>query len=1195
MKKTLSFVLVLALVLSSFSMAFAGTTATTTKTAVPSDVAGTAFEAPVTVLTALGVVNGYEDGSYKPSANVTRAEFAKLIIAELGLEKNAQSSKSTFTDMGGSAWADGYVGYAASLGIINGYGDGRFGPSDNVTYDQALTMIVRALGYTSACKEMNGTWPAIYVQKARVLGITDDITNGGAVAANRGDVAIMLYNTLTCDMGYANDEGTFVTKKDKDGDTIKVATSLDAEESDKYEVITKSDADNSVVNIRQYVGAYAKVFTLTKGDNDGDIIAISDVKSDFVTGEYKAADKVIETADGTEYKLDDIASKGVVGTSKELDSKYTAYEFVNGDTGSKGSTILDAGQDSLDTDKGGMIVTIAADLSGKTIKGIYSVSKWHINSDEQVEADDVASIKNNKTLLGKDFTLDDGDDSIDTTSFELIGAKSLDDIKVDDVVYVYTAGSDDEITRVAVGSQTATGEVTAVKEDTSNAKATINGTVYKFASQKLKLNGTTADFNDSDIDTEDDIKAFLDAYGYMYDYELASGGAQNYAVVLENGKGSNSIGSKHEIKLFLADGTDKVFNTDDDLFKASGVVPGVTTLASIGNGWEAQVGQIVKYGLDKDGVIDSFEKMSADKDYQLVTSHAKGDNTQSDITKKGYYANEEIRQDAVIFSFESTAGAITTDEDDYNVTTLEKVLDTEKVNATYVVYKNKIAAMLMYDYAGSDEVYGVVTEAKKDTSVAGSDYSAKMLVDGKAVTYGLSSETIYGIARQHTDATTTAGIDSVFKLKFNATGEISGLTAAWTDPAPTGDTYSTESAIVGTNEKATYQNNTFKLNNQSIKCQNDIKVYKNDDGDFKVGSTSDLSSLNSGAHVYFFDTEDDNNNGLMNIAYVYNPGKAVATSSGAVTTAGKVTMDTTNKVIVVDGKAYIYGATTILKNVNGTVIAVGVTQIEAALAANDEVKDVVADSNKVITSFVGTKVATEISAATTVINLIKGFTTPNATLAEVTAATNAYNALTASRKDLVTNYATLKAAADKFANAEAKIVADAKAALAITYTVGGDSATNVTGDLTLPQTATGTTVAWVSDDASTIDVTTTPGTGDVHPASYTIGDKVVKLTATITSTTDTTVKDTRVFTVTVKALAATATETRLKAVNDATTAAEMRTALEALITATELTAGSYTGLVSAQKDMVAQSVLNARPAAGFTNAAAVQTAFNAAL
>ena len=76
MKKVLSFVLVLTLVLGSFSMVFAAPAHTAL-----SDVAGTANEQAITVVNDLGIVEGYTDGTFKPDNNVTRAEFAKMLVS----------------------------------------------------------------------------------------------------------------------------------------------------------------------------------------------------------------------------------------------------------------------------------------------------------------------------------------------------------------------------------------------------------------------------------------------------------------------------------------------------------------------------------------------------------------------------------------------------------------------------------------------------------------------------------------------------------------------------------------------------------------------------------------------------------------------------------------------------------------------------------------------------------------------------------------------------------------------------------------------------------------------------------------------------------------------------------------------------------------------------------------------------------
>ncbi len=112
MKKVLSFVLVLAMILGSFSMVFA--------TAAFEDVEGTKYESAVTSLTDLGVINGYPDGTFKPDKNITRAEFCKVVIKSLGLDYDGSTAPTVFTDVPSSHWASGYVQAAYELGIVNG-------------------------------------------------------------------------------------------------------------------------------------------------------------------------------------------------------------------------------------------------------------------------------------------------------------------------------------------------------------------------------------------------------------------------------------------------------------------------------------------------------------------------------------------------------------------------------------------------------------------------------------------------------------------------------------------------------------------------------------------------------------------------------------------------------------------------------------------------------------------------------------------------------------------------------------------------------------------------------------------------------------------------------------------------------------------------------------------------------------------
>jgi len=102
----------------------------------------------------LGYINlfkGDEKGNFNSESTITRAEFATIVCRMLGYEEeaNRHKGKSLYTDVSENHWASGYIYVASELGVISGYGDGRFGPEDPVKYEQAIKMLVCALGYNS--------------------------------------------------------------------------------------------------------------------------------------------------------------------------------------------------------------------------------------------------------------------------------------------------------------------------------------------------------------------------------------------------------------------------------------------------------------------------------------------------------------------------------------------------------------------------------------------------------------------------------------------------------------------------------------------------------------------------------------------------------------------------------------------------------------------------------------------------------------------------------------------------------------------------------------------------------------------------------------------------------------------------------------------------------------------------------------
>lgn len=191
MKKVLAMVLALTMVLGVFGVS------TYAYTDVAEDAA---YAEAVAVLSALDILKGFPDDVFKPEDTITRAEFSAVVCRALGLEGAAAGAvgATQFTDVPADHWASGYINMATQQGIILGYGDGTFGPNDPVLYEQAVKMIVAALGYTPKA-DANGGYPSGYLVVAaqeKVLEGTEELNAKAGVAATRGLVAQLAYNSL---------------------------------------------------------------------------------------------------------------------------------------------------------------------------------------------------------------------------------------------------------------------------------------------------------------------------------------------------------------------------------------------------------------------------------------------------------------------------------------------------------------------------------------------------------------------------------------------------------------------------------------------------------------------------------------------------------------------------------------------------------------------------------------------------------------------------------------------------------------------------------------------------------------------------------------------------------------------------------------------------------------------------------------
>jgi len=173
--------------------------------------AGTNYGEAIERLSQYGIINGKGDGNFDPQGSLTRAEMSKITTVVAGLDSLApvNSGTSLFSDMNGSYWASGYVNTAAKNRLIYGYPNGTFEPEKELSYAEAVTIVLRLLGYST--DELGNNWPFAYMQKAAELKLTTGINGDVNDLINRANIALIIDRALVTDMKKVSE--TAVSKK----------------------------------------------------------------------------------------------------------------------------------------------------------------------------------------------------------------------------------------------------------------------------------------------------------------------------------------------------------------------------------------------------------------------------------------------------------------------------------------------------------------------------------------------------------------------------------------------------------------------------------------------------------------------------------------------------------------------------------------------------------------------------------------------------------------------------------------------------------------------------------------------------------------------------------------------------------------------------------------------------------------------
>lgn len=820
MRKVLSFVLVLALVLGSFSMAFAGTEAQNSL----SDIAGNANEEAITVDFNLGIIDGMGDGTFAPDQAVTRAQFAAMITRALAIPDSALAgyTSTTFKDTTGYGWAVPYLAFCQSKGILVGDGNGNVMPGRTVSVNEAMTMVLRAIGYTNNSSALVGVWPANYVSLAQNNDLYDDVA--ASVTVNRANAAQIIYNALTVDKVEVASDGKTTVLSDRtssDESKWKIVNMLTTGLNCYSKVVTISGDEDTQINLKAYVGQKVTAFF----NKDDEIVAIYSVESDSVTGEFEK-DATIKTVSATDSSL--VLALGSSTFEGDDDVDYTVKKnnvedfILNGE-----SYPVDATGYAISADT---TVTINGDISGKNINKVDTITTWKEKSAKKVKTADINAITNDQSLLGSDFTtLKDG--SIDKNSFELVGVKSLDDIKADNIVAVYEKGDEGDIVKVEVGTKVVEGVVKSTKS--GGEKLVVDGTTYETSG----LNGAKA-ITSSKVEAGDTVKLYLDADGDVYTYDVTGGGNDDYAAVMKKDA------TYEKVKLYTAD-------DDSAWYELTGDADFDTFVTD--NGISGSAVGLVSYGLNNKGKIDS-----ASTEY----GYRAGNATISGLTLKVDAATKTTATTATAvtsFKIDSNCAVYGIDGDD--VDSYVKIGDVDTGEGlgpiAFMLDEDGVVVAMLVDKdhtsATADDAYAVVHEVNTTTNDAGDKVQEVFgFMDGAKLDK-LTNDT--GIA----DGKDTLG--ALWKVEFDSDGYIKKMTAA--ESAVGLDNVATKEGVTVTE----IDDNNIQITGSGIAGVDgtwlaiapDAVVYRAtlDDGDLDVYKTSDVSSISVGYRVWLYNTVDD--------------------------------------------------------------------------------------------------------------------------------------------------------------------------------------------------------------------------------------------------------------------------------------------------------------------------------------------------
>ena len=530
------------------------------------------YKEAVDVMSAVKVIDGYTDGSFNPTATLTRGAAAK-IICNLILGPTTASAlvadAAPYSDVPTTHTFAGYIAYCQKEGIISGYADGTFRPANTLTGYAFMKMLLGALGYDAEVEQYTGAnWSINVAKRAMNIGLKDGLIGdfNGVKAVTREEACLYAFNTLQATMV----EYSAKTSVSTNGTTVVIAGSEAKDVVNTGKTDSNIDKDGKM----QFAEKYFEDLKLDKTSDDfGRPANKWNVKKEEV-GTYANTPDATFTKKVTKADVYNAIGKTVYDDLKDGDATLTTYFDGDGtkvkaadvdstwanknDTGKVNSTGNgDLTEIYVDDDNNVTIVTIRTYVFQAATD--YDAKKESVNlTQDGSKADNLTNAA--KTIVLNDRTVEAEDYAV------------VKDLKADDYVLVTAVknGSGYDVKSVEK-AEVKTVEVSGYKLNDSVDAAS---TTYKYNANADSIKGTSYNVGKQ-------ATLVLDKYGYIIAVE-ESVVLSDY-VYIEKFGSTSSLNAKALANAIFADGTDAEITVKEVLG-----VKNKTTIANYGTsmaGW----------------------------------------------------------------------------------------------------------------------------------------------------------------------------------------------------------------------------------------------------------------------------------------------------------------------------------------------------------------------------------------------------------------------------------------------------------------------------------------------------------------------------------------------------------------------------------------------------------------------------------